>query len=157
MHVWCSTAQTLRNFFKEFLGGVGGMYNTFSRPVPSQQQSVGQPKIQNDKCIDRFVTRQHLIEKRFSLLSCLDSPGSPQPSGTVDMQNMHLNAVHITCGRKPVKKKAICWRGGEDSSQNCWCTVVGCYSFRCIRLTQKIRLIRRFVCARQYLDWFRLV
>lgn len=47
MHVWRSTARTLRSFSAHFFGGVGGMRNTFSLPLPAMKCQPSQnPKQQ---------------------------------------------------------------------------------------------------------------
>lgn len=104
-----------------FKGGVGGMHNGFYIFVclfffppslyPSQQRSVTHPKNQNNTCI--------ILQICHMLFSGLESPGSRCPSWTEDMQNMYLNAMWITCGRKALWLMPMCWWGFWELSMNC--------------------------------------
>lgn len=113
----------------------------FPSPPSNQVSAIPKPKTTNVSCY-RFVTWQHLVEEGFSLSSGLESPGSPRPSWNVDAQNMYPIAVHITCGRKPLRLMPMCWRGCEKLPQSCWWTVVECCSLRRTRFPLMMVLIR---------------
>lgn len=66
MHVWRSTAWTLRSFSAHFLGGVGGLCNTFPSPPSNGVPTIRKSKT-NVSCY-RFVTWQHLFKNAI----CLD-------------------------------------------------------------------------------------
>lgn len=94
-----------------FLAGVGGMCNTFSLPLPATESHPSQNPKQQTYLVTDLSHGSTSLEKDFSLSSGLESPGSsppPHPSWTVDTQNMCPSAVHMTCGRKPLRLMATC-------------------------------------------------
>lgn len=84
------------------------MCNTFSFPLPATKCQPSQNPKQQTYHVTDLSHGSASFEKGFSLSSGLESPGSPHPSWTVDMQNMRPSAVHITCGRKSLRLMAMC-------------------------------------------------
>lgn len=101
MHVWRSTAGTLRSFPAHFLGGSGrNEQHFFPLPLLAMKR---QPSQNNKRIVLQIC---HMAAPRLS--SGLESSASPHPSWTGNIQNMHPSAVHITCGRKPLRQTSMC-------------------------------------------------
>lgn len=144
MHVWRSTARTPRSFSAHFLGGVGGMCNTFSFPLPATKCQPSQnPKQQTYRVTD-LSHGSTSLRRGFSLSS--------------GFGKSWLSPPVLDCGYAKYAPQCCAHNMWQETSQTdadvlmrLW-RAVGCPSFRRTRLTPKIVLIRRFVCARRYVD-----